>query len=67
MLEQKDVELLERMFSKSENLILSEVERTRKILDSKIDVMQNDVDEIKQYYRIQRLQDDNNSLFLQML
>lgn len=58
MLEEKDIELLEKMFHNSENLVLDEMERTREILEGKIDEvtslllqmiadLRKDVDELK--------------------
>lgn len=67
MLEEKDIELLEKMFHNSENLVLDEMERTREILEGKIDEVQKNLDELKQYSRIAKLENDNTSLLLQMI
>lgn len=67
MLEKKDIELLEKMFHNSENLVLDEMERTREILEGKIDEVQKNLDELKQYSRIAKLENDNTSLLLQMI
>ena len=51
----------------SENLLLEEMERTRSILDNKIDRVQKNLDELTQYYRITRLESDNTALLLKMV
>lgn len=64
MSEQKDFDVLKNMMesvlqenlTKSENLILDEMERTREILDRRIEKVQNNMEEIRQYYRIVRLE-----------
>ena len=45
-----------------ESMILDELERTREILDKRIDGLQKDIDEIKQYYRLTKLEDENQML-----
>lgn len=55
MLEQKDFDVLKNMMesvlqenlTKSENLILDEMERTREILDRRIEKVQNNMEEIR--------------------
>ncbi len=75
MLEQKDLDVLKGMMesvlnenlAKSENLILDEMERTREILDRRIETVQKNLEEIKQYYRITRLENDNTAILLKMI
>lgn len=75
MLEQKDLDVLKSMMesvlnenlAKSENLILDEMERTREILDRRIETVQKNLEEIKQYYRITRLENDNTAILLKMI
>ena len=45
-----------------ESMILDELDRTREILDKRIDGLQKDIDEIKQYYRLTKLEDENQML-----
>lgn len=49
---------------KSESLVLDEIERTRKMLEKQIDKVQKNLDEINQYYKITKLENDNTSLVL---
>lgn len=67
MLDEKDIQLLGKMFRSSENLVLEEMERTRELLEKKIDTIQNNLDELKQYSKIMKLENDNTSLLLQMI
>lgn len=53
--------------TKSENLILQETERTRNILEKRIDQIQKNLDELNQYYRITKLENDNTALLLKMI
>ena len=82
MLEQKDLQAIREIMkeeiaesekrmdaklAKSENLILEEMERTRNILEKRIDKVQKNLDELNQYYRITKLENDNTSLLLKMI
>ena len=51
----------------SENLLLEEMERTRSILDNKIERVQKNLDELSQHYRITKLENDNMALLLKMI
>ena len=51
----------------TENLILGELERTRNILEEKIQKVQQNVDELDQYYRIKKLEDSNQELYAKRL
>lgn len=71
MLDKKDLEAIEKILDKrlgqSENLVLEEMERTRGILEERINQVKNNLEEIRQYYRIQKLESDNTALLLQMI
>lgn len=75
MLDEKDLQALQTMMEtvvnnraeKTENLLLDELSRTRSILDKKIDAVQKNMEELSQYYRITKLENDNTSLLLQMI
>ena len=71
MLEQKDLqairEIMKEEIAESENLILEEMERTRNILEQRIDQVQKNLDELNQYYRITKLENDNTALLLKMI
>ena len=58
--------LLDKKLTKSEGLILDELERTRNILEKHIQKIQQNVDELNQYYRITKLENSNVSLLLEM-
>lgn len=51
----------------SENMILTELDRVQEHLEGKFEVLQKDMDEMKQYYRITRLEEDNTALLLRMV
>ena len=53
--------------AESENLILEEMERTRNILEKQIESVQKNLDELNQYYRITKLENDNTALLLKMI
>ena len=68
-LKKSETSMLKRMDEKlaeSENLILDELERTRNILEKQISRVQSDMDEMKQYYRITRLENSNASMLLKI-
>lgn len=71
MLEENDLlaiaELIDSRISKSENLLLDEIVRTQKYIDESIKEVQKNLDELKQYYRITKLENDNTTLLLQMV
>ena len=52
-------ETLDSRFAASENLVLEEVDRTRSILESRIDKLDNDVQELKEHTRINNLDTGN--------
>lgn len=58
MLDQKDFEIIKNMMetvvTKSESLILDEIERTRNILDNRIDKVQKNLDELSK--RVEELE-----------
>lgn len=60
-------ETLDKRLSQSENLILEEVSRTHHVLSDKIDRVQKNLDELNQYYRITKLENDNTTLLLQIV
>jgi hypothetical protein len=75
MLDEKDLQVLQAMMEtvvdaravKTENLLLDELSRTRSILEKRIETVQKNMDELSQYYRITKLENDNTSLLLQMI
>lgn len=72
ILEKVDVRIAEieqkmdEKITHSENLILSELDRVQTHLEKDIEKTQENLDELKQFYRIDRLETDNTSLLLKM-
>ena len=72
ILEKVDVRIAatEKKFSEqitcSENLILNELDRVQTHMEREIAKTQENLDELKQFYRIDRLEADNTSLLLKM-
>lgn len=51
----------------SENLVLQEVDRVQGNLGKQIEQVEKNLEDLKQYYKITKLENDNTSLFLQMI
>ena len=69
-LEKSETSILEKVnkrLDRSESFLLDEIERTRNILENRIDAVQNNLDELNQYYRVARLENDNTALLLKMI
>ena len=60
-------ETLDSRFAASENLVLEEVDRTRSILKSRIDKLDNDVQELKEHTRINNLDTGNITLAIRAI
>ena len=75
MLEEKDLQaiksivedVVDKRVTESENLILNYVDDTRKTLEKQIEQVKKNMDELNQYYRITKLENDNTALLLKML
>lgn len=71
MLEQRDLEairgIMKEELTESENLILGEVDRVQENLEKRFETVEKNLEELKQYYRIEKLEGDNMTLFFQML
>ena len=52
---------------KTEDLLLDEIGRTQSYLEKQIAEVKKNVDELNQYYRITRLENDNTALLLKMI
>lgn len=59
--------IVDSRLTESENLILEEMERSRKILDDRIQQVQKNMEELNKYYRITKLENDNTALLLKMI
>ena len=51
----------------SENLVLEELDRVQEGLTRKVEKVQKNLEDLQQYYRITKLENDNTSLLLQMI
>ena len=70
VLEKSEESILSKVderLANSENLLLEEMERKRSILDTKIERVQKNLDELSQHYRITKLENDNMALLLKMI
>ena len=50
-----------------ENVLLEEMDRTQRHLEDKINLVKEDLEELKQYYKITKLENDNTALLLKMI
>lgn len=65
--EERTKEYIDARFTESENLVLGEVERVREILENQIAQVKKNMEELNQYYRITKLENDNTALLLKMI
>ena len=56
--------VIDERLSKTENFMLDEIGRTQVYLENKI---QKNLEELNQYYRITKLENDNTALLLKMI
>ena len=69
-LEKTEKSILEKVdgkLLKSESLVLGEIERTRIYLEKHIEKVQKNLDDMNQYYRITKLENDNVTLLLKLI
>lgn len=64
--ERNIIQQVDKKIAESENLILKELDRLEIHLEKEVDQVQRNLDEIKQFYRINKLESDNTTLLLQM-
>ena len=57
---------VDERISASENLVLNELDRVQTHLEKEVDEVRENLDEMKQFYRINKLESDNTTLLLQM-
>lgn len=65
--EESILDKIDEKITKSQNILIDEMERTRSILEKKMDKVQNNLDELNQYYKITKLESDNTTLLLKMI
>lgn len=59
--------VIDDRLSKTEDFILDEIGRTQTYLENKIDQVQKNIEELNQYYRITKLENDNTTLLLKII
>lgn len=71
VLESKDLEAIRSIMKEelrnTENLVLGELDRVQEKLTDKIGLVKKNMEELQQYYKISKLENDNTSLLLQMI
>ena len=71
MLDEKDLlaiaNLIDSRAKKTETLILDEIARTQNHLEKKVELVQKNINELNQYHRISKLENENTTLLLQMI
>lgn len=71
MLDEKDLQaiasLIDSRAEKTEKLLLDEMGRVQTYLEKQILQVQKNLDELQQYYRITKLENDNTALLLRMI
>ena len=66
MLDEKDLKSIADLLNSQTNMILSELDNVQTRLTDKINMVESNMEEIKQYYRINKLENENTSLLVQM-
>ena len=64
--ENKMIQQMDKRITSSENMILKELDRVQEHLESDVQKVQKNLEELQQYYRIAKLENDNTSLLLKM-
>lgn len=71
MLDQKDLDairaIMKEEIAKSENLVLDELDRVQVSLERKMEAVKKNIEELNQYYRITKLENDNTALLLKLI
>ena len=71
MLDEKDLlaiaNLIDSRAKKTETLLLDEIARTQNHLEKKVELVQKNINELNQYHRISKLENENTTLLFQMI
>ena len=51
----------------ADNLLLEEIDRTQTKLENKINLLNENLDKLEQYYRISKLENDNTTVLLKLM
>ena len=57
----------EERISETENMVLEEMERTREILEGHLDQVKENLDEMKQYYQIHKLEKQSTEILMKLV
>ncbi len=58
---------IDTKIAESENLLLEEMDRVQMFLESKINTVKGNLEELRQYYKITKLENDNTAILLKMI
>ena len=64
--ERNVISVMDEKLSRSENMILNELDRVQAHLEGDLEKVQKNLEELKQFYKIDKLETDNTSLLLKM-
>lgn len=64
--EERMMQKMDEKLTHSENLILHELDRVQEHLETDVQKVERNLEELQQYYRITKLENDNTSLLLKM-
>ena len=82
MLDTNDIEIIRKLFQEETNqsekrlteiienrtgFLIEEMDRLQSNLEKKVERLQKNLDEINQYYRITKLENDNTTLMIQIM
>ncbi|MCJ8020985.1 hypothetical protein MUY40_29055 [Blautia sp. NSJ-159] len=67
MLDEKVLKSIADLLNSQTNMILNELDNVQLRLTDKMNRLESNMDELKQYYRINKLENENTSLLLQMI
>lgn len=67
MLDEKDLKCFAELLNSQTNMILNELDNVQSKLTDRMNRLESNMDELKQYYRINKLENENTSLLLQMI
>lgn len=66
-MDEKDLKSIAELLNSQTNMILNELDNVQSKLSDRMNRLESNMDELKQYYRINKLENENTSLLLQMI
>ena len=66
-MDEKDLKSIAELLNSQTNMILNELDNVQSKLSDRMNSLESNMDELKQYYRINKLENENTSLLLQMI